>query len=109
MIKNTVREVRAEIFKPRPLISEKLAFGCTLIFKTKQISQCETTIGMILQVKIKEKEYVTHKMASTGTYPSTYILHAVLWARLSHRQERVWSNSHLVLAFVLHTQQQSTL
>ena len=45
------------ILKPCPLISEKLAFGCALFFKTKQKSQRETPIGTILQVKLKDKDY----------------------------------------------------
>jgi len=34
---------------------EKLAFGCTLLFKTKQKSQHETMIGTILWVKLNDK------------------------------------------------------
>ena len=63
----------AEILKPRPLISEKLAFGCALF------SNVESRTAMIQKTIIASfatccctsyKEYVAHKMASTGTYLS---------------------------------------
>ena len=70
------QSARPNFLKPRPLISEKLALGCPLFSKRKQKAQRETTIGTILRVKFKDKEYAAHKMASTGTYPSTR-LHTV--------------------------------
>ena len=59
------QSARTNFFKPRPLISEKLALGCPLFSKTKQKAQQETTIVTILRVKFKDKEYAAHKMAST--------------------------------------------
>ena len=70
------QSARTNFFKPCPLISEKLALGCPLFSKRKQKAQRETTIVRILRVKFKDKEYAAHKMASTGTYPSTR-LHTV--------------------------------
>ena len=41
LIDDTAREARSEIYKKtRPLISEKLAFGCAL-FKTKPVEDLE--------------------------------------------------------------------
>ena len=45
---------------------------------SKQNKYREIMIGTILRVKLKDKdyektEYVAHKMASTGTYPSSYM------------------------------------
>ena len=65
-----------KFLKPCPLISEKLTLGCPLFSKRKQKAQQETTIRTILGVKFKDKKYAAHKMASTGTYPSTR-LHTV--------------------------------
>ena len=59
--------------RPRPLISGKLAFGYTL-FKTKQKLQWhDTTIGAIQISMTRIMRGQRHKMASTGTYLSTYI------------------------------------
>ena len=69
------QSARPNFLKPSPLISEKLALGCALFSKRKK-AQRKTTIGTILSVKFKDKEYAAHKMASTGTYPSTR-LHTV--------------------------------
>ena len=53
--------------KPHPLISEKLAFGCTLL------SNVESDTGMIQKTIIVHLQPVA-KMASTGTYLSTIII-----------------------------------
>ena len=58
----------AEIFKPHPLISEKLAFLALDALSSSQKSQRETTIGMILRVKLrvklKDKDYERTKTTS---------------------------------------------
>ena len=45
------------VLKPCLLISEKLTLGCPLFSKRKQKAQQETTIGTILRIKFKDKEY----------------------------------------------------
>ena len=75
LVKDTARDTRGEIFKPRPLISEKLVFGCALFFNV------ESDTGLIQKTIIasfatccctKSTEHINWRVP-VYTYPSTYI------------------------------------
>ena len=66
--------MHGNILTPRPLISEKVAFGCAL--RVGDHDRDNPTGKVQRQGLGEDKEYVVHKMANTGTYPSrpTYSL-----------------------------------
>ena len=74
LVKDTACEARGENFKPRPLTSEKLAFGCALFNLESDTGVIQKTIiaSFATCCCTKSTEHINWRVP-VYTYPSTYI------------------------------------
>ena len=73
LVKDTAREGRGEIFKPRPLTSEKLVFGYALFNVESDTGMIQKTIASFATCCCtKSTEHINWRVP-VYTYPSTFI------------------------------------